>query len=98
MKFFSLALLVVAAQAIMLTPEEKADQQGPPPMHDGEHSDGEHSDHGPSREDIMAMIMEVDGKGDGNGWINEEEARIAAEILGAPESEMSEILAPFQGG
>ena len=93
MKFFQIALLVVAAQAIMLTPEEKADQQGPPPM-----KDGEHSDHGPSREDIMAMIMEVDGKGDGNGWINEEEARIAAEILGAPESEMSEILAPFQGG
>ena len=93
MKFFSLALLVVAAQAIMLTPEEKADQQGPPPM-----CDGEHSDHEPSREEIMATIMHVDGKGDGNGWINEDEARIAAEMLGAPESEMSEILEPFQGG
>ena len=93
MKFFQIALLVIAAQAIMLKKEDGADQQGPPPM-----CDGEHSDHEPSREDIMAMIMEVDGKGDGNGWINEDEARIAAELLGAPESEMSEILEPFQGG
>ena len=92
MKFLQIALLAVAAQAIMLNKKDGADQQGPPPM-----CDGEHSDNWPSREEIMAKIMEVDGK-DGDGMIDIHEAKRAAEELGAVPEEMDEILAPWASG
>ena len=57
----------------------------------------EHSDDGLSREDVMAKLMDVDGK-DGDRMIDIHEAKRAAEELGAAPEDMDEILAPFASG